>query len=67
MFTRLVVVVTDDELCALQTMSEAEMRSVREQLRFLLREEARRRGLLEPPESHGLATTSPPARKEASL
>ena len=66
MFTRLVVVVTDDELCALQTMSEAEMRSIREQLRFLLREEARRRGLLEP-QSQGLATARPPAREEAGL
>jgi hypothetical protein len=66
MLTRLVVFVTDDELCALQAMSEADIRRIREQLRFLLREEARRRGLLEP-QSHGLPTACLPGRQEVGL
>jgi hypothetical protein len=63
MFTRLMVVVTHDELCALRAMSEADIRSLREQLRFLLREEARRRGLLEP-QSYRVSAACLPERQE---
>lgn len=46
MFARLTVTLAEDERVALQRMAEDECRYPREQLRFLLREEAQKRGLL---------------------
>jgi len=46
MFVRTYVPMTESEFDLLQTMSEADMRYPKEQLRFLIRQEAERRGLL---------------------
>ncbi len=46
MFVRLMVTLTGEEPSALTRMAADDCRDPREQLRYLLREEARRRGLL---------------------
>lgn len=46
MLTRLTIILPEDERVALQHMSETDCRYPREQMRYLLREEACRRGLL---------------------
>ena len=51
MYIRIVILVREEELGAVRAMSEADIRTVREQIRYLLREEARRRGLLACPDT----------------
>ena len=46
MFTRLMVTLERDEAAALDQMADSELRDPRDQLRMLLREAARTRGLL---------------------
>jgi hypothetical protein len=53
--TRMMVTLTDDEADALLRMADAELRDPREQLRLLLRQEARRRGLLAVEEQDGMS------------
>ncbi len=54
MFTRMTIILKADEREALLAMAERDLRYPREQLRYLLREEACRRGLLsnEQPAKH---------------
>lgn len=46
MLARLTIVLCEDERLALRTMAETECRIPREQLRYWLRQEAHKRGLL---------------------
>ncbi len=46
MLTRLVIVLDNQERAALQVMAEREMRGLKDQARYLLREAASQRGLL---------------------
>ena len=49
MITRLMVALDHGESAALRAMSETDCRPLREQLRYLLRAEAQRRGILTAP------------------
>ena len=46
LFVRLTIVLTEAERVALRCLAERDCRPPREHLRFLLREEARKRGLM---------------------
>lgn len=46
MLTRLTIFLTDDERVALQTIARDEMRGLRDQIRYLLRDAIHDRGLL---------------------
>jgi len=48
MAQRLIITFSDEETRALEDLARAELRPVRDQLRLLVREEAKRRGVWQP-------------------
>ncbi len=48
MLKKITVILSDQEKVALQAAAEREMRGVRDQARFVIRQELERRGLLKP-------------------
>jgi hypothetical protein len=64
MMTRITITLSIQEKTALQVLATESLRSLKEELRFLLREEARRRGILtDQPLEEQLEQVSVEARK----